>query len=122
MIYKGSVENEQKVIDMLDEGIYKGFHYVIVSYGIHPCAYIEFQRGISCIMLVTKMNFIILLVMVELILTHIQDFHLSLLKILIRVIILVGVSLLLVMTIFLVFVTVARNGQPKKYLKMLRML
>lgn len=44
MIYKGSVENEQKVIDMLDEGIYKGFHYVIVSYGIHPCAYIEIPK------------------------------------------------------------------------------
>ena len=41
MIYKGSVENEQKVIDMLDEGIYKGFHYAIVSYGTHPCAYVE---------------------------------------------------------------------------------
>lgn len=80
MIYKGSVENEQKVIDMLDEGIYKGFHYVIVSYGIHPCAYIEIPEGHKLYMLVTKMNFIILLVMVELILTHIQDFHLSLLK------------------------------------------
>lgn len=45
MIYKGSVENEQKVIDMLDEGIYKGFHYVIVSYGTHPCAYIEIPEG-----------------------------------------------------------------------------
>lgn len=45
MIYKGSVENEQKVIDMLDEGIYKGFHYVIVSYGIHPCAYVEIPEG-----------------------------------------------------------------------------
>lgn len=44
MIYKGSVENGQKVIDMLDEGIYKGFHYVIVSYGTHPCAYIEIPK------------------------------------------------------------------------------
>ena len=41
MIYKGSVENGQKVIDMLDEGIYKGFHYAILSYGSHPCAYVE---------------------------------------------------------------------------------
>lgn len=44
MVYKGSVENEQKVIEMLDEGIYKDFHYVIVSYGTHPCAYIEIPK------------------------------------------------------------------------------
>lgn len=41
MVYKGFVENGQRVIDMLAEGIYKGFHYAIVSYGTHPCAYIE---------------------------------------------------------------------------------
>lgn len=45
MVYKNYMENEQKVIDMLDEGIYKGFHYVIVSYGTHPCAYIEIPEG-----------------------------------------------------------------------------
>lgn len=45
MVYKGFVENGQKVIDMLDEGIYKGFHYAIVSYGIHPCAYVEIPEG-----------------------------------------------------------------------------
>lgn len=45
MVYKGFVENEQRVIDMLDEGIYKGFHYAIVSYGINPCAYVEIPEG-----------------------------------------------------------------------------
>ena len=41
MVYKNHIENGQEIIDMLDEGVYKGFHYAIVSYGIHPCAYVE---------------------------------------------------------------------------------
>ena len=45
MVYKNYMENGQEVIDMLDEGIYKGFHYAIVSYGIYPCAYIEIPEG-----------------------------------------------------------------------------
>lgn len=45
MIYKHFDENGQEVIDMLDEGVYKGFHYVIVSYGTHPCAYVEIPGG-----------------------------------------------------------------------------
>lgn len=45
MVYKYFAENGQEVIDMLDEGVYKGFHYVIVSYGTHPCAYVEIPGG-----------------------------------------------------------------------------
>lgn len=45
MVYKNYIENGQEVIDMLDEGIYKDFHYAIVSYGTHPCAYVEIPEG-----------------------------------------------------------------------------
>ena len=31
--------------EILDEGNYKGYNYVIVSYGNHPCAYIEIPKG-----------------------------------------------------------------------------
>ena len=31
-------------IDTLDEGIYKNFHYAIISLGSHPCAYVELPR------------------------------------------------------------------------------
>lgn len=44
MVYKNYMENGQEVIEILDEGVYKGFHYVIVSYGTHPCAYIEISK------------------------------------------------------------------------------
>jgi hypothetical protein len=44
MVYKNYMENGQEVIEILDEGIYKSFHYVIVSYGTHPCAYIEIPK------------------------------------------------------------------------------
>lgn len=38
MVYKEHlIEN----IEILDEGVYDGFHYVILSLGSHPCAYIE---------------------------------------------------------------------------------
>lgn len=63
MIYKNYMENGQEVIEILDEGVYKGFHYVIVSYGTHPCAYVEIPGDISCMMLVTKMSLLILIVM-----------------------------------------------------------
>lgn len=45
MVYKNYMENGQEVIEILDEGIYKDFHYAIVSYGTHPCAYIEIPEG-----------------------------------------------------------------------------
>ncbi len=45
MVYKNYMENEQEVIEILDEGIYNDFHYAIVSYGTHPCAYIEIPEG-----------------------------------------------------------------------------
>ena len=45
MVYKNYMENGQEVIEILDEGIYKDFHYAIVSYGTHPCAYVEIPKG-----------------------------------------------------------------------------
>lgn len=45
MVYKNYMGNGQKVTEILDEGVYKGFHYAIVSYGTHPCAYIEIPKG-----------------------------------------------------------------------------
>lgn len=45
MVYKNYMENGQEVIEILDEGIYKGFHYAIVSYGTNPCAYVEIPGG-----------------------------------------------------------------------------
>ena len=39
MIYKPDRE-----IDVLEEGTYKGYDYVIVSYGTHPCAYVEMPK------------------------------------------------------------------------------
>lgn len=45
MVYKQFDENGQKIIDMLDEGVYNDFHYAIVSYGTHPCAYVEIPEG-----------------------------------------------------------------------------
>ena len=38
MVYK---EHLIKNTEILDEGVYDGFHYVILSLGSHPCAYIE---------------------------------------------------------------------------------
>lgn len=40
MIYR-----EPPHTEILDEGIYKNFHYAIVSYGSHPCAYVELPKG-----------------------------------------------------------------------------
>ena len=31
--------------EILDDGNYKGYNYVIVNYGMHPCAYIEIPKG-----------------------------------------------------------------------------
>lgn len=38
MIYKSNLER-----DILLEGNFKGYHYLIVSYGTHPCAYVELK-------------------------------------------------------------------------------
>ena len=34
----------QENIQILDEGIYNNYHYVIVSFGSHPCAYVELPK------------------------------------------------------------------------------
>lgn len=39
------VYQNKRVIDMLDEGTYKDYHYAIVSLGSHPCAYVELPKG-----------------------------------------------------------------------------
>ena len=39
MIYKPEREAQ-----ILAEGEYKGYHFVIVSYGTHPCAYVEIPK------------------------------------------------------------------------------
>lgn len=30
--------------DLLDEGFYNNYHYLIISYGTHPCAYVELPK------------------------------------------------------------------------------
>ena len=45
MVYQKNWAPDNRVIDMLDKGIYKGYHYAIVSFGSHPCAYIELPKG-----------------------------------------------------------------------------
>lgn len=40
MVYKPNRE-----IDVLDDGVFDGFHYCIVSHGTHPCAYVELPAG-----------------------------------------------------------------------------
>lgn len=36
---------EKKTFEILDEGNYCGFNYMIVSYGTHPCAYVELKEN-----------------------------------------------------------------------------
>ena len=33
-----------KITEILSEGEYCGYHFVIVSYGTHPCAYVEIPK------------------------------------------------------------------------------
>ncbi|MDE5860857.1 MAG: hypothetical protein K2H28_01535 [Ruminococcus sp.] len=40
MIYKN-----ESVAKLLDNGIYKGYEYAIVSRGFHPCAYVKLPEG-----------------------------------------------------------------------------
>lgn len=39
MIYRSN-----RTMELLDEGEYKDWHYMIISYGTHPCAYIEIPQ------------------------------------------------------------------------------
>lgn len=41
---KEMIYQELLVQDILDEGVIDGYHYVIVSYGSHPCAYVEIPK------------------------------------------------------------------------------
>ena len=40
MIYQA-----QRINEILDEGFYNGFHYIIKSYGTHPCAYVQIPEA-----------------------------------------------------------------------------
>ena len=40
MVYK-----KERCREILDEGTYKGFNYVIYSLGLHPTAYVEVPKG-----------------------------------------------------------------------------
>lgn len=42
MIYK---ETSDYKAEILHEGTYRKFHFVIVSYGTHPCAYVEIPKN-----------------------------------------------------------------------------
>lgn len=46
MIYRPSkdFENLSDACQILDEGTYNNYHYMIVSYGTHPCAYVELPK------------------------------------------------------------------------------
>ena len=43
--FKSMIYEERGKPEMLAEGIYENFHYAIVSYGSHPCAYIELPEN-----------------------------------------------------------------------------
>lgn len=36
---------EKSYKEILAEGKYMGYHFIIVSYGVHPCAYVEIPEG-----------------------------------------------------------------------------
>lgn len=40
MVYK-----KENTREILDKGCYKGYKYVIISYGTHPCAYVKVPKG-----------------------------------------------------------------------------
>jgi hypothetical protein len=44
MVYQNKRFTLDQVI-ILAEGYYKGYEYFVVSYGIHPCAYIALREG-----------------------------------------------------------------------------
>lgn len=42
------IYSRERKVEILAEGKYKGYHYVIVSMGTHPCAYVEVPRSHKC--------------------------------------------------------------------------
>lgn len=42
---KEMVYTKERMYEILDHGTYKGFEYVISSYGTHPCAYVGIPEG-----------------------------------------------------------------------------
>ena len=47
MVYRPLKESETlyNSCQILDESRYNGYHYMIVSYGTHPCAYVELPKA-----------------------------------------------------------------------------
>ena len=47
MIYRPlkDFENLSDACQILDEGTYNNYHYIIVSYGTHPCAYVKLPKN-----------------------------------------------------------------------------
>ena len=41
---KPMIYNPKRIKEILYEGDYNGYHFVIVSYGTHPCAYVEIPK------------------------------------------------------------------------------
>ena len=39
MIYQAN-----RIYEILGDGVYKGWHYKIINYGTHPCAYVEIPQ------------------------------------------------------------------------------
>ena len=42
MVYKAEWNHE---LDILDRGFYNGYEYLVVSVGVHPCAYVAIAKG-----------------------------------------------------------------------------
>lgn len=42
------IANADNYAEIIDEGTCEGYHYVIVSYGSHPCAYVKIPEGHPC--------------------------------------------------------------------------
>jgi len=41
---KPMVYQPERKIEVLHDGVYEGYHYAILSYGTHPCAYVEIPK------------------------------------------------------------------------------
>ena len=44
---KEMVYSNKRKVTVLDNNVYNGYHYVILSLGSHPCAYVEIPEGSS---------------------------------------------------------------------------
>lgn len=42
MVYSSTMSRRR---DVLEDNYYKGYHYVVLSFGTHPCGYVEVPKG-----------------------------------------------------------------------------